>query len=267
MKEWMKRLALHYEQTKNQYGKDKRMILFDIDGTILDMRYMILYVLHAFDHHSQTRFFHGLKITDIAIHETEVGALLEKMEIQANQRCNIIDWYAKQSRSSRAIMESHLPFADIMKVIRWFQMQPNTYVGLNTGRPESMRADTLRALNGIGKEYKVAFSNPFLYMNFFGQNREVATSKVAGILHFQKSGYRIFAFIDNEPENLQAIAQLDPNKQIFLLHTDTLFKSKRRKLPACAVSGMQYDLMELTNEKNFPNICNLSNTASTIMEI
>jgi len=253
MKEWMKSLALHYEQTRNQYPEDKVMILFDIDGTILDMRYMILYVLRAFDYHRQTRFFEDLKITDITIHETDPDELLEKLAIPMDRRNDIINWYEKQFWSNEAILESHRPFTGVMEVIRWFQVQPNTYVGLNTGRPESMRTDTLCSLNRFGEEYKVEFSNSLLYMmNPYGQDREITTSKVAGILHFQKSGYRIFAYIDNEPENLQAIAQLDPYKQILLLHANTLFKSKRRKLPSRAVSGKRYDLTELIHERVLP---------------
>ena len=253
MKEWMKSLALHYEQTRNQYPEDKLMILFDIDGTILDMRYMILYVLRAFDYHRQTRFFEGLKITDITIHETDPDELLDRLAIPMDQRPDIVDWYEKKFWSNEAILEAHRPFAGVMEVVRWFQMQPNTYVGLNTGRPESMRTDTLRSLNKIGQEYKVEFRNSLLYMmNPYGSDMDVPTSKISGILHFQKSDYRIFAFIDNEPENLKAIAKLDPQKQILLLHADTLFKSKRRKLPSHAVSGKRYDLTELISERVLP---------------
>ena len=249
----MKKLSLHYQQAQDLYPEDRMMILFDIDGTILDMRYTILYVLQSFDNQHDTRFFKGLNIADIAIHETEVDALLEKVEIPLSYRSDIIDWYEKQFWSTGALLEAHRPFAGVMEVIRWFQMQPNTYVGLNTGRPESMRTDTLRSLNRIGEEYKVEFSNSLLYMmNPYGKDREITTSKVAGILHFQKSGYRIFAYIDNEPENLKAISELDPRKQILLLHANTLFKSKRRKLPSRAVSGKQYDLTELIDEKKLP---------------
>ena len=34
------------------------------------------------------------------------------------------------------------PLACILGVIRWFQLQPTSSVGLNTGRPESLREDT-----------------------------------------------------------------------------------------------------------------------------
>ena len=38
------------------------MIMFDIDGTILDMRYMIVHVLKAYDSEHGTDLFHGLTI-------------------------------------------------------------------------------------------------------------------------------------------------------------------------------------------------------------
>jgi len=253
MKEWMKRLALHYERVRYLRPEDKLMILFDIDGTILDMRYMILYVLQSFDYYHETCLFEGLKSADITIHETEVNKLLDKLAVPMDQMTDIVDWYENKFWSNEAILEAHRPFAGVMEVIRWFQMQPNTHVGLNTGRPESMRADTLRSLNKIGQEYKVEFNNSLLYMmNPYGSDREITTSKIAGILHFQKLGYRIFAYIDNEPENLEAISELDPRKQILLLHADTLFKSKRRKLPSHAVSGKRYDLTELIYERALP---------------
>ncbi len=52
------------------------MILFDIDGTILDMRYMVLFVLKAFDKKNKTPFFQKLQLSDITVHENQVDQLL-----------------------------------------------------------------------------------------------------------------------------------------------------------------------------------------------
>ena len=52
----MRKLASHYEKLRRQYPQERLMILFDIDGTILDMRYMVLEVLQAFDRNHQTHF-------------------------------------------------------------------------------------------------------------------------------------------------------------------------------------------------------------------
>ncbi len=248
----MNKLALYYEKTRILYPEKKLIILFDIDGTILDMRYMVYYVLTSYDQNHGTDFFKSLKVSDIRDHEDQVENLLERMNIPQAHSEKILDWYLVHQWSSNAILEAHRPFFGVMEVIRWFQIQPNTYVGLNTGRPESIRAETLRSLNELGKEYKVKFSDELLYMNPYGWGVKVKESKVAGVLHFQNAGYIIFAFIENEPENLETISRIDVQKNILLLHANTMFKSKRRKLPDRAVSGKVYDITELIQERILP---------------
>ena len=44
-KSWMATLASHYDDTRHSNPEDQLMIMFDIDGKILDMRYMVFYVL------------------------------------------------------------------------------------------------------------------------------------------------------------------------------------------------------------------------------
>ena len=45
------------------------------------------------------------------------------------------------------MLAAHRPYRGVLEVIRWFQLQPATFVGLNTGRPEQLRDETLRSLN------------------------------------------------------------------------------------------------------------------------
>jgi hypothetical protein len=42
------------------------------------------------------------------------------------------------------------PYPGALEVIRWFQLQESTFLGLNTSRPERLRADTLHSLNALG---------------------------------------------------------------------------------------------------------------------
>jgi hypothetical protein len=252
MLSWMKKLALHYEKTRKQYPNDKLMILFDIDGTILDMRYMIHYMLKAFDHHHQTHFFEILSPNQIDVHENQVDTLLARLDIPIRYHDKILCWYHEYRWSSQAILSSHRSFKGVMEVIRWFQIQPNTYVALNTGRPECLREDTLRSINKIGKQHKVLITNDFLYMSPNDSEHPVKCTKVAGVRHYQKAGFRVFAMIDNEPENLKAISEIDPDSQIVLLHADTIFESRRKKLPSDSLSGSVYDITELINENTLP---------------
>ena len=120
------------------------------------------------------------------------------------------------------------------------------------GRPEHLRTDTLRSLNALGKEYKVTFSNDLLYMNPHGWETNVSASKAEGIRDFQRKGYRIFGYIDNEPENLLAVSEQDRLQEILLLHANTIFESKRKQLPSHSVRGTKYDITELIPESTLP---------------
>ena len=248
----MEELASQYQKSRHQFPEDRLMILFDIDGTILDMRYMVLHVLQAFDKEHDARFFRKLQVSDIRVHENQVDSLLAELQIAAEKQREILDWYNQHRWSSECILHSHNPLSGVLEVIRWFQLQPNTFAGLNTGRPESLRSDTLRSLNELGKEYKVQFSNELLHMNPSGWEQEVGNAKVAGVRHFQAAGYRVFAFVDNEPDNLQAVSKINPDHRILLLHANTIFESKRVKLPSHTVKGKKYDLTELIAEKALP---------------
>jgi len=252
MKNWMQELATHYERTRARYPQDKLLILFDIDGTILDMRHMIRFVLQAFDRAHGTRFFRYLRISDITVHENHVEHLCDQLRIPLEDQDHIMDWYLKQRWSPNAILQAHRPFHGVLEVIRWFQLQPNTFVGLQTGRPNFLRMETLRSLNELGKEYRVQFSNDLLSMNPLGWEQKVEQSKVAGVEHFRREGYYIFAIVDNEPIHLKAISRVDPRRKILLLHANTLFESKHTKLPYPAVRGRAYDLTGLISEKALP---------------
>ena len=252
-KNWMMELESYYEKTRGHYPNDKLMIMFDIDGTILDMRYMILYVLKAYDKCNKTKYFRGLNINDINnVHENRIDLLMERLQISFEHQISILEWYKQHRWSSEYILQSHQPFSGVLEVVRWFQIQPNTYVGLNTGRPESSRDDTLKSLNRLGKEFKVNFCNEFLHMNPNNWEEDVQNAKTEGVVYFQEKGYRIFAFVDNEPDNLKAISRIDNSREILLLHADTIFESKRSKLPLHTVKGKTYHLTDLIPEKALP---------------
>ena len=251
-KNWMKQLSLHYQKCRDLYPADRLMVVFDIDGTILDMRYMMLYVLRSYDQRHQTDFFKHLTVEDVTVHENQMADLLKTMVFPPTLRDEVMAWYVERRWSSDAIRESHRPFEGVMEVIRWFQMQPNTDVGLNTGRPETIRTDTLRSLNSLGNHYKVSFVNELLYMNSYGWDKGVRHAKQEGIRYFQNRGYRVFGYIDNEPENLKAVSESNPDGDVLLLHANTIFESKRKRLPSDSISGTTYDLTELIHEKTLP---------------
>ncbi len=250
--DWMSALAAHYEKIKQTYPQDKLLILFDIDGTILDMRYMVHHLLKSYDQTFGTNYFEQLQVADITVHENHIRTMLVDMGIPQEQADKIATWFDREVWATAAILEAHRPFAGVLEVIRWFQMQPNTFIGVNTGRLEKIRFDTLHSLNKLGQEYKVNFTNKLLFMNPHAWEVPVTEAKIAGVKYFQKLGYRVVAFIDNEPKNLQAIADADPDNEILLLHADTIFQSKRADLPSRAVGGNVYTLAGLISHQPLP---------------
>ncbi len=257
MDNWMTTLARHYDRICARYPDDELLVFFDIDGTILDMRYMILYLLQKYDQEHDSAFFEGLELGDIDLHENQVDRLLERLNLPQPQRQRVLDWYLTNRWSSTAVLTAHRPFVGVMEVIRWFQIQPKTTVALNSGRPAVIREETLRSLNRLGRQYRVSFSDELLFLNSAGWDEQVAQSKVAGLRHYQKAGYRVFAAVDNEPANLTALADVDTANEILLLHADTIFESTRSDLPAGAVGGAGYDITELINERALPRTVQL----------
>jgi len=226
------------------------MIVFDIDGTILDMRYPILRILREWDHAHDTRWFDALGLDDVNVHEDQTETLLARLGVPEAEQPAIKAWFDARRWEPQALAEAHCPFQGVLEVIRWFQLQPNSFVGLNTARNEAKRERTLRSLREIGARWKVDFSDARLAMNPGGFGQKALDAKAEGIRTLERAGYRVFAFVDNEPANLAVVGDAFPD--LLLLHADTIFASQRHALPARAVSGSRYRLSALAASGRWP---------------
>jgi hypothetical protein len=247
----MRRLAAHYDRFRSEYPGEQLLIVFDIDGTILDMRHMVQHVLLSFDRAHGSDWFQGLTADDVTVHENQVNQLLRHMALPAPIADRAYRWYLEQRWHSEAVLAAHRPYQGVLDVIRWFQIQPDTSVALNTGRPEYLRAQTLQSLNALGEEYRVEFSSELLHMNPRAWEEGVAQTKVAALTAFGDAGYRVFAVVDNEPANIQAMAEADAASEILFLHACTLYESARTPTPR-TVSGEAYDITALVSERAVP---------------
>ncbi|MDQ4124594.1 MAG: HAD family hydrolase [Actinomycetota bacterium] len=247
--DWMAELAMHYEQMRRAYPDDVLAIVFDIDGTILDMRYLMVHTLLAFDRVHGTDYFRGLGVEDVDVHETRIEELLFARRHPAPVRAEVVSWYADHIWSSEAVLAGSRPYAGVLGVIRWFQLQPRTIVALNTGRPEPLRELTLQSLNDVGRAYRVSFDSEHLWMNPRGWGEDIPQSKVEGMDRLQRAGLRVVAVVDNEPANLAAMAASDTTGEILFLHAETIFESQRAHLPR-SVTGSSYALAGLVREED-----------------
>lgn len=261
MKHWMEHLALHYKKMRSMYPDGKLMICFDIDGTILDMRFIILHVLKDFDRGHRTEYFKNVKVSDIDFHEAHLKIFLNRLSIKEEDQRYILSYYENMFLDALTIKRANRPFRGVFDIIRWFQMQPNTYVGLNTGRPESLRLKTLSALNFLGKEFHVQFTNSLLFMNNIGLDGDIPRIKRMGIEYFQNLGFVVFAFVDNEPENLKAVADMDHKGEILLLHANTIFKSSKTHIKENFASGNEYEIKRIISLEDYMKKDELPRTA------
>lgn len=252
MTNWMAALAAHHARMRRQYPSDELIILFDIDGTILDLRHMIFFLLMRYDREHGTDHFRDLSLTDIDVHEYVIDQFLQRLDLDEAARQEIEQWYRERYWSPEIIATAHYAFDGVFDVIRWLQIQPMTSVGLNTGRLEYMRSDTLAALNRMAEAHGVHFRNELFYMRPDEWAEGVAGSKVQGVAHVQALGYRVIAFIDNEPGNLAAVAQCQGADDMLLLHPDTIYLSPLADLPPTAISGEAYSLVDLITEEFLP---------------
>ncbi len=250
---WMRALAEGYRSARRRYPERELLLLLDIDGTILDLRSMVVHVLREFDREHGTACFIDLVPSDVNTHESNLGPLLAKLGVPLVDHPRIMEWFERRRWSVDAIRESHRPLRGALDVIRWFQLQPRTQVGIITGRDASRRVETLRCLNTLGRQYRVAFPDELLHMRDAAVHETRATAKLAGVESFRAAGYHVFAVIDDQPENLLAIADHDPEGEIMLLHADTLFELHRAPPGERMVRGHGYDLTALIAARDLPH--------------
>ena len=246
-------MASHYQWMRSKYPGEQLIVLFDIDGTIVDLRHMVLRLLREYDQKRGTSYFRNLGLSDINVNENQIETLLEVIpHLSEDTKDDVICWYRKRYWDSDVMLESHRPYAGVMEVMRWFQIQPGTSVGINTARTERLRKDTVRSLNELGSEFKVHFRDDLVYMSPYPWDKEIGHTKCEGIRYFQDGGYRVVAFIDNEPANLEAVAEMEGAGNVLLLHADTLFETARSRLPRTTVSGDTYDITQLASPEELP---------------
>jgi hypothetical protein len=239
---WMHHLVRHFRDLRAKHPDDSLVVVFDIDGTIIDTRHLVLHTLLRYDRVHGTSHFRTIGVDDIDVHEVDVDTLLGRCDLTPLERESVLAFYNEHLWSQDGMLAAHRPYRGVMEVIRWFQLQPRTTVALNTGRPESMRRSTIAAMNELGREYRVSFDDDLLLMNEGGWGDDVAKRKAIALHRLRARGHRIVAVVDNEPENLEAMAAADPTREVLFLHASTIFLSARRPLPGRLATGSEYAL-------------------------
>jgi hypothetical protein len=243
----MRELATHYEQMRRRHPDDELCVVFDIDGTILDPRHMVVEVLYAYDREHGTEYFHGLRAEDVTVHEGHVDELLVSL-VPSSLHRDVLAWFEQRRRSPAALASTYRAYRGALAVIRWFTLLPRTRVALNTGRPDRLRDATLASLNAVGRPYRVTFDSELVCMNPGDWESNVSGVKIEGLRRLQALGLRIVAVVENEPSEIGAMAAADETGEILFLHANTVFHSSSDLSPR-TVQGRVYDLTGLVSEQ------------------
>jgi phosphoglycolate phosphatase-like HAD superfamily hydrolase len=244
--DWMRALANHYDRMRRAYPAGELCIVFDIDGTILDVRHLVVHALLAYDRDHGSSLFRGLTAEDITVSENQVDALVASLDVPAVDRESVAAFLIDHLWDRESVIAASRPYEGVFGVIRWFQIQPGTHVALNTGRTEAMRRVTLDSLNTLGTSFRVSFEPDLLFMR--SAEASVHQAKIAALEELRARGLRVVAAIDNEPDNLAAMAEADPFGEILFLHADTIFDSQRVHAERL-VTGQTYSLPGLISER------------------
>ena len=245
-------LAGHYGHFRSAYPTDRLLIVFEIDGPIVDGRHMVRRRLLDYDRMHGTDHFRGIEVAEIDVDAGGLEGFFIRRDLAPMVRRDALDWYRQQPSSPELVPGTECPYPGVLEVIRWFQLQSSTLVGLNTSRPERMRADTLRSLNALGRDLRVEFDSDLLHMNESGHHADVVASKIEGLLAFTRAGYRPVAVVDHEPAVIRAMVEADNAGDILFLQTRTTSRSPRLTGPRTA-AGRHFDLRALVQENDLPD--------------
>ena len=244
-------LARHYAHFRSAYPTERLLVVFEIDGPIVDRRHMVRRRLLDYDRVHRTDHFRGVEAADVDGDAADLERFFIGRDLSPMVRRDVLEWYRGQLSSPGQPPGAEWAWPGVLEVIRWFQIQNSTFVGLNTSRPERMRADTLRSLNAMGRDFRVEFESALLHMNESGDPGDVVTSKIEGLRFFNRAGYRPVAVFDHEPAVIHAMAEADQPGDILFLQTPTTSPSPPLTRARTA-AGRHFDLTALVAKDDLP---------------
>ena len=118
--DWMGALASHVGRMRSAYPDDELSIMFDIHGTIVDTRHLVVYVLLLYDRHHGTDLFRGITASDVS-DQRRLSMDLDSFALPEPLRRDVRVWYPACS-GSEAVAASTVPTRGFSARIRSFQL-------------------------------------------------------------------------------------------------------------------------------------------------
>ena len=218
-------LAAHTDRMRREHPEDELLVLFDVDGTLLDLRIGLLDLLNHHDRVRGTQHFASLAPQDLEPDEGGLRRLLERLGLPHAERDELLVELERLSWSPRAVLGAHQPFVGMLEVLRWFKHQPHVHVAANSSRGEDRREETEQVLATLGAHYGLRLSPDFAHLSGRLQGESIADASARGVEHFRRQGFRVIAVVDDRPDVLTSIGETLRDPDLKLVHAGGLVRS------------------------------------------
>lgn len=116
-------LARHLAHVRSAYPTDRLLVVFEIDGLIVDQRHMVRRRLLDDDRVHGTDHFRGVEVADVDTDPGNLERFLIRRGLAATVRRDVLNWYPEQPPSPEQVPGTEHPYPGVLEVIRWFQLQ------------------------------------------------------------------------------------------------------------------------------------------------
>lgn len=222
MRDWTRALLHHHETALRRFPHQRLLVLFDVDGTFLDMRLALTELLRAYDAAHATAHFADLTPSQLDLFGRGVETLLEHCRVPATEQPQVLAWYQRHRHAGDMLRLAHAPYRGLLALAAWLHRQPRTAAGINSARPEFLRQDTLRGLNALATGHELIFTDTLAWFTPQGWRDDITAAKRAALSHAARRGERVIAHIDSNAQVLAGLAASDLDDDLLLLQSDDL---------------------------------------------
>ena len=96
-------LSEHSRRARERFPGDELCVVFDIDGTILDLRHLVVHVFLGYDRSNGTQQFRGL-----------VVALMAALDVPPGLRESVAAYYVAHLWDDEAVLAASRPFEGVL---------------------------------------------------------------------------------------------------------------------------------------------------------
>lgn len=245
MRDWISMLVHHYENMRILHPGEDLMVLLDADGTILDLRAMVLYVLKDFDRVHHTPFFSGLTRDEIPEGIPDMEDILGALDVPHGIGRRVAVWYNECMWSPDAVSYASRAFSRVMGFVRCLQIQPGVHIGLAINQPLALRQAVVEGLGELGGMYHVEFSSDAVFVDDTCPD-DAALRMVRACSYYRARGFRILAVVDSAPEHdFCDTPVIETRGETLCLHADSVSAMRKVDIPLRALCGNGFDIGNL----------------------